>query len=148
MVWSGWHCWVPCGVLARTEKCGKCSGARCPSCFHTGKRLFEIGQRVVWENQDHSLEPESLKARNEKYLGGVYTVNALMNCPERDSPAGHTDHQFADLYYVGIDDCRYEGWSTGTYNTSLVFDANLRPATPAEIASADATAASEQAGAS
>lgn len=96
------------------EKCPKCDGDRCPYCLQTGKRLYEIGEEVIWDNQEGSLAPSSVREETyRKHVGRTYRVNALMNLPGSQ-----------DRYYVGID-VEMETVLGGTCG-ALVFDTNLR----------------------
>lgn len=114
------------GVVS--ERCPRCDGERCDACFHTGKALYQIGDRVVFDNQDHSLAPPSVQAEYEKHLGLVYSVTSIMDCP---------GERFSNFYYVGIDLSTVRRAYGSTNN--LVFDVNLRPATADEL-TADETA--------
>lgn len=99
-------------------KCLKCNGARCPFCLQTGKLLFEIGEEVVWDNQDGSVAPMSVKEHAyRQHVGKVYRVNVLMAYPDE-----------SDRYYVGIDVVMKTAGGT-TIGGNLVFDTNLRRVT-------------------
>ncbi len=100
------------GRPSLVDPCPACGGAGCPRCFGTGKRRFEIGEEVVWDNQEGSLAPPSVLERHKKYLGHTYRVTALMEVP--DDP---------DRYYVGID-VKLEPSLDGSQGL-LVFDTNL-----------------------
>lgn len=110
--------------MTTENPCPKCDGDGCHCCFHTGKRLFEIGDHVVWVNQDRSLDPNT---NNAKYMGCVQRVTAIMDCLGKNN---------ADVYYVGIDAVRVDNYANGT---QLLFDINLRPATLGEIAAAESS---------
>jgi len=98
-----------------TERCPKCRGDRCPHCFQTGKRLYEIGEQVVWDNQEGSLAPWNVREEDyRRYVGKTYRVNALMAHP------GDTENR----YYVGIDVAMET--VDGRITSMLVFDTNLR----------------------
>jgi hypothetical protein len=109
-----------------SERCTRCNGERCSACFHTGKELYEIGDHVVFDNQDHSLAPQSVQARYGQYVGNVYSIIALMDCP---------GERFRDFYYAGID---LPDERDGSTSSHLMFDVNLRRATADEIAASDA----------
>jgi len=105
---------------ADTTTCSECDGDGCPFCLQTGKRLFRIGERVVWDNQEGSLAPMNVREEEYRtYVGKIYRVVALMAHP------GDTERR----YYVGID-AKMDS-VTGKTSTTLVFDTNLRPCTEA-----------------
>lgn len=102
-------------------KCTECGGERCPYCLGTGKRLFRIGEYVVWDNLEGSRLPSGILVTWVKYLGSVYRVVAISRV--------NTAH--CDRYEVGIDVPISTPW-TDLQRVTL-HDANLRLATSQEI---------------